>query len=578
MAYTLGMATRIPFDSLCVQAATREIAQTLQDGLVQSITQPAPLQLVLGLYAGGRRRFLLLSADATWARLHETWVKRPNPPEPPVFCMACRKHLDGATLAAVQQPEFDRVVTLRFARAGMAAGDLVVEMMGKHANIILVDPDGRILDSMKHISARLSRTREVLPGRPFAMAPIAAGTVDPRLPTAHTALAEAAALPDAEAAAARAMATLQGLSPFLAQELLTRCTNGSAEEAWRSVFGAPTGQGFVVRDTRGAALGAYPVAPACLPGAAAQMVASFSPAADAAYTEMETHAHAANMARQAEGQMQRALKSRQSSMTELAQQARKLGSAEAHQRRGELLLAHQSVIAAGTHEARVADLFEAEMPEVAIPLDPDMTIHENAERLFAKARKARSGAARLEEYRARLEAEIATLSAALQTLRSEPGADPEALCAEMREAGLLAPEPGPAPVSVAAKKAAEPHGGRISTVRTVDGYEILIGLSAEANDHLTTRVAAPTDWWLHVRGGTGAHVVVRSKGRPESVPAAVLQEAAVWAARNSASKHSSVVAVDVTQKRHVRRPRGGAPGLVTYRNERTLHVDPKREG
>ncbi|MCX6358308.1 MAG: NFACT RNA binding domain-containing protein [Armatimonadetes bacterium] len=572
------MATRIPFDSLCVQAATHEIARTLQGGLVQSITQPAPLQLVLGIYAGGRRRYLLLSADATWARLHETWVKRPNPPEPPVFCMACRKHLDGATLAAVQQPEFDRVVTLRFSRAGTAAGDLVVEMMGKHANIILVDPDGRILDSMKHISARLSRTREVLPGRPYVMAPIAAGTVDPRLDGAQRSLAEAAALPDTEAAAARAMATLQGLSPFLAQELLARCAEESVEQAWRSVFGAPAGHGFMVRDAAGVALGAYPVEPVCLPGVAAHAMGTFSLAADAAYTELETHAHVANLSRQAEGQMQRALKSRQSSMTELTQQARKLGSAETHQRRGELLLAHQSVIAAGSAEARVADLFEADMPEVAITLDPDMTIPENAERLFAKARKARSGAARLAEYRERLEAEIATLSAALQSLRNDPEADPGTLCADLREAGLLAPEPGPAPVSVAAKKAAEPHGGRISTVRTVDGYEILIGLSAEANDHLTTRVAAPTDWWLHVRGGTGAHVVVRSKGHPEAVPAAVLQEAAVWAARNSASKHSSVVAVDVTQKKHVRRPRGGAPGLVTYRNERTLHVDPKREG
>ena len=110
----------------------------------------------------------------------------------------------------------------------------------------------------------------------------------------------------------------------------------------------------------------------------------------------------------------------------------------------------------------------------------------------------------------------------------------------------------------------------------MDGFTLLVGETAEANDYLTTRVGAPADLWLHVRAGTGAHGILRTGGKPQSVPEGVLRRAAeIVAARSGkAVKHSGLVAVDITEKRHVRKPRGAKPGLVTYARERTLDVSP----
>jgi predicted ribosome quality control (RQC) complex YloA/Tae2 family protein len=107
------------------------------------------------------------------------------------------------------------------------------------------------------------------------------------------------------------------------------------------------------------------------------------------------------------------------------------------------------------------------------------------------------------------------------------------------------------------------------------GWQVLVGENAEANDYLVTRVAQPNDWWLHVRAGTGAHVVIRTNNHPQAVPRQVLEFAARLAAANSPQRHSSIVPVDYTLRKYVRRPRGAPPGFVTYTHEKTLHVSPR---
>ena len=118
------------------------------------------------------------------------------------------------------------------------------------------------------------------------------------------------------------------------------------------------------------------------------------------------------------------------------------------------------------------------------------------------------------------------------------------------------------------------QGHKIRRFTTPEGYEIYFGETATANDFLTTRLAAPDDIWLHVRAATGSHVVIRAKGHPKSVPRSVLEQAALLCARHSAQKHSSLVAVDYTLRKYVRKPRGAAPGLVQIQQEKTLHVTP----
>jgi len=118
-------------------------------------------------------------------------------------------------------------------------------------------------------------------------------------------------------------------------------------------------------------------------------------------------------------------------------------------------------------------------------------------------------------------------------------------------------------------------GRRIRALNTPEGWEILIGENSEANDYLTGRVAAPNDLWLHVRAATSAHVVIRTRNDPAAVPKSVIRRAALLAAQHSGVKHSSVVPVDYTLKKYVRRPRGAPSGTVTYQQEKTIHVSPR---
>ena len=115
---------------------------------------------------------------------------------------------------------------------------------------------------------------------------------------------------------------------------------------------------------------------------------------------------------------------------------------------------------------------------------------------------------------------------------------------------------------------------RLTKQLSRDGYTILIGRNAQESETLLSHQAAPTDWWLHVRGAGSGHVIIRSEGRPDAVPLSTIQEAAVWAARQSKMKHSAIVPVVYTQRKHVTKVKGGAAGKVTYRQEKTIFVDP----
>jgi predicted ribosome quality control (RQC) complex YloA/Tae2 family protein len=250
--------------------------------------------------------------------------------------------------------------------------------------------------------------------------------------------------------------------------------------------------------------------------------------------------------------------------------------AETYEQNGNLLLANLGSVARGAASVTLPD-FYGNGGERTIPLDPKHSPQENAEGFFEKARKARDAAEYAEGRIADREDELASLDMLAEELGRTAGeADVERL--RDRLAALVGRERAGGTAGAKKKTAEKPfHGHRVRTFALDGGYELLVGETAEANDHLTTRVAAPADLWLHVRAGTGAHGVLRTQGKPaHNVPEAVVRRAAeIVAARSGkAVKHAGTVAVDVVERRHVRKPRGAKPGLVTYTRERTLDVTP----
>lgn len=568
---------KVPFDSLTLRAVVLELRPLLERGVIQHIAQPAPADLVLTVRNHGANYALLLSCDAATPRAYITSVKRPNPPAAPAFCMACRKYLEGSLVERVDQREFDRILDLAVVDREGARFTLTAELMGKHSNLILGREDGRIIDSAKRISHRQSRFREVLPGKLYQAPPAPEGAADPFDVGPRDAEEFASQLPpDREARASRLQSRFQGMSPFLANEILERSQSSSLVATWDEVFGAAARGEWtpvVIRNDRGEPIGAYPIRTVQLPATHQNARESTNRALDHYYSIALPRAAIDAAKHQIVVEIDRAVAAKRKYAESLERSTAETARAEEFKETGELILANLYRIPPEADSVTLEDYYRPEAPERTVRLDPRLTAQENAEAWFRRYRKARDGASRLEEQLDRVRQEIAGLGSArgaVEELRDVPAV--QALRKSLTEGHLLRPVGSGS--AGQEKRAADFQGKKIRSVHTADGWEILVGENSEANDYLTSRVASPNDLWLHVRANASAHVVIRTRNQPLAVPPSVLRQAAEMAAKHSPAKHSSLVPVDYTLRKYVRKPRGSAPGAALYQNEKTIYVSP----
>jgi predicted ribosome quality control (RQC) complex YloA/Tae2 family protein len=300
--------------------------------------------------------------------------------------------------------------------------------------------------------------------------------------------------------------------------------------------------------------GAYPMP---LTGRTGMPMASLSQAVEKHYAALIPAMDAEAAVRAMRGQLERAVSAREVTLAQIEDVLDTASRARRLQTFGELILAH---LPAGESVLKTEDY---EGLAVEIPLNPKKSAPENADRYFKKAKNAKSAAADLVPKRQRITSEIELANSLLGRLESDASAIEQA-----RESGLLREQKLPTE-----RKEAAFDGYKVRESE-IDGFAVFWGETATANDYVTTRIAKPNDYWLHVRGAHGAHVVLRTNGKPERVPQAVLLKAAAIAAKHSNQKHARHVPVTVTLGKHVRKPRKAAPGAVTFTNDKTLFVDP----
>ena len=569
------------FDSLILAAVADELRRALAGGKVERVAQPSPLELVLTLYARGAKHHLLLSADPQEARVHLTAIRRDNPAQPPPFCMLLRKYLVGAWLEDIARPRGfgERVLHLEFRAHDGAHYTLVAETMGKHSNVILVNAAGTILGALKHITREVNRIREIRPGLPYVPPPRQRGKRDPFGHFDPDALPPPAHGREAE----WLMATFTGVSPLLAEEAKLRARPPlTAEALWYGLneilITIRLGE-YAPRlwsDDAGLALGAYPIPLLSVPARNQHPRDSISLALDNASASLERRDAFARAHDALRAALHKARRAREREREEVQKGLANADRADEYQQSGELLLADPHP--AGRTEATLPDYYappnpDGTLPTRAITLDPTQDGRANAERYFKKARKARDSRESLQRRQQDLAAEIAALAQAEQEASAATSAEQLAAVRESVASSLGRPQQGLEKEEDKRERQAPAFGGhKIRTFRSPDGWEILVGENATANDYLTTRVAAPSDIWLHVRAATSAHGVIRAQGRPAAVSPAALQQAAETVAARSEVKHSSLIPVDYTLKKYVRKPRKSAPGSVTYQNEKTIYV------
>ena len=485
----------------------------------------------------------------------------------------------GSVLQAVEQRSDDRVIDLRFA-CGADRLVLTAELMGRHSNLILRAADDRVLAAMKHVTGEMSRHREVVPGAVYVEPPPAPGLHSLWSPSAP-AIAEQTARQAGDTLAALRVA-FRGLSPLLAQELMARSRRDGWARAWSEVFGAVGREGcpgWLGRGADGKALGAYPVPLASLPDVVFDRRRTMNEAMEEAYAEITCREGLEQSRRSLLGEIGRARRAIGSLRADLSARLAEAARSDEMQAEADSLVAGLHLVLPGAHSVEVPDVHCGGERTRRIALAPELSPQENVRQMYRRARRARQGGAAAAQQLQALDAREAALDDAERRVR---GASDEEEIARTRE--RLCQEQVIRVPWAAETGQQEPYGKRtglrahrIRTLVIEGGWTVLIGETSAGNDYLTTRVASPNDLWFHARAVSGSHVVLRTAGHSGPPPEPVILRAALEAARHSAAKHSSLVAVDCTLRKHVRRPRGAAPGAVSYTRERTVHVNPKED-
>ena len=566
----------MPMDGVMLKFVTRELADTLKDARLDRVLQPERDEIHLLLRAGGQNHRLLLSASAGAARAHLTLKARTGPQEPPMFCMLLRKHLAGGRLREIRQIGGDRILSLSFlARNEMgdaAERRIVVEMMGRHSNIILLSPEGRIIDASRHVTQELSRVRQILPGLPYTPPPDQ-GKLDPETVTED---ALSARLAGENGTLEKAIGhTLAGFSPQAAREACQRLhldPEGSAatQDAERIaadlmewIRNMPRqGPSVVTLREDGAPWDVFPFPQAHLSGVKYTAYDSPSRALEAFFGERDREEHmrqrAASLQHLIRGHLSRAEK-------KIAIQEEALSGAarmEEYRKYGELLQSNAYRLHKG-EAARVEDYYEPGCPAIVIPMDGALSPMQNAQRYFKLYRKARGARQLASQQKEKAQRELDFLTQAEDDLR-------KATCErDLSELRSLLEEAGFAKRAQGRAKPRKEAPSQPLLYRSSDGTSIEVGKNALQNERLTLS-AKGEEYWLHAQKIPGSHVIVHSADPSEET----LREAALLAAWYSKGAGGANVPVDAARRRHVKKPGGTPRGFVTYTHQITLYVTP----
>ena len=568
-------------DSFTAAALADEFRLTIMGGRVQNVLQITPLAYSLELYAQRQRRYLYLSADpqAPYTFLQSLKPRR-GAGKPTPLAQLFRKYLRGSLLLTIEQPPTERLFLFHFT-GKHGETTLVLELLGTRSNLLFLDAGERILALARPAPAKAQAGRVLLPNHPYWPPPPQQKLAPADLTLARLRLALRQSPADAllHRALVRHMA---GLSPLLAREAVFRAYRraempvaGAADltpllETLRLLYAHITDHAWAphVHYTRRGVVDLFaPVALTHLPDA--EPVAGMSAAVEAHFAAAQAAPADAYLAARLPVQqaIERARARLERRLQRLAQDAAALQNPETFRRKGEAIFAAIGRIQPGQTELTVD--WPGDEPLV-ISLDPALTPAENAQRYFARYRKAQRAAGIIPQQRQTVLLQLeylSQLSLDLELAESRP--EIEAVHAALREAGLG--EKGTP--SKGRGKGKKTPAGQPRRFTAPGGYTVWVGRNAVQNHRLTFGRAAPNDVWLHARGVPGAHVVIVAA--PGDPPPAVIEWAAGLAAYFSRARHEARVTVSYTRKKYVRPVKGAPPGIVSLRREETITVAPR---
>lgn len=566
------------FDGITVAALVQELRDNLTGGRIAKIAQPEPDELLLTIKTPTGQRKLYISASASLPLIYLTDENKLSPMTAPNFCMLLRKHIGNGRITSISQPKLERIISLHIEHLNelgdLCEKKLIIEIMGKHSNIIFCDDNNMILDSIKHVSAQMSSVREVLPGREYFI-PDTMEKSDP-LSVDVSSFMEILRLKPVPLGKA-IYTSFTGISPVIAEDICFLAGLDSqlpASELDEDTFLHLFRQfSYYMDDIRGCHFhpciyydGTSPkdfgaVTLSHFSNYTKQEFTSISEVLNTYYATKNTLTRIRQKSADLRHVVQTALERNRKKYDLQKKQLRDTENREKYKVYGELIHTYGYNLAPNSRELTALNYYTNE--EITIPLDPTLTPAENAQKYFNKYNKQKRTFEALTELIQETADDIhylESISNSLDIALTE--ADLIQIKEELMQTGYVRRK---------YTKKKEKITSRPMHYISSDGYHMYVGKNNLQNEELTFSFANGNDWWFHAKGAPGSHVIVKTGG--DELPDRTFEEAGRLAAYYSKNRGSDKVEIDYVEKKHVKKPNGSKPGFVVYYTNYSLVID-----
>ncbi|MEF9945799.1 MAG: NFACT RNA binding domain-containing protein [Lachnospiraceae bacterium] len=565
-------------DGITIANMVQELNQNLMDGRINKIAQPESDELLLTLKTKQGQKRLCISASASLPLIYLTDINKQSPMTAPGFCMLLRKHIGSGRITQITQPKLERIICFEIEHLD-ELGDirhkqLIVELMGKHSNIIFCDEQNTIIDSIKHVSAQMSSVREVLPGRPYFIP----DTMEKSNPLSVTSEAFAQVLRSKPFSLAKAIYTsFTGVSPVVAEDI---CDIAGIESAMTFQDLTPDEQthlyhqftlffetvtlgnftpciyydGNEPKDFESVDLIHYH-------NYTKKEFSTISEVLETYYASKNALTRVRQKSTDLRHIVQTALERNRKKYDLQEKQLKDTLKRDKYKVYGELIHTYGYGLDVNAKELKALNYYTNEM--ITIPLDPTKTPGENAQRYFDKYNKQKRTFEALSSWIQETKEDIAYLETCSNALDIATGEDDLAqIKEELIGSGYMKRKFTKKKVKITS---------RPFHYVSSDGYDIYIGKNNLQNDELTFHFATGNDWWFHAKHMPGSHVIV--KAPDGTLPDKTFEEAGKLAAYYSKGRQNEKVEIDYVQKKQVKKPSGGKPGFVIYYTNYSLLAD-----
>lgn len=555
------------FDACVVKCFVNEAQNKIIDARIDKIHQPQKDELYIHLRPANGSLKLCISANPSYSRIYFTEEKIENPAEPPMFCMLLRKHIGSGKIKNVYQLDFERIIVFeiecRNELMELSIKKLVVEIMGKHSNIILLDENGTIIDSIKRIDISTSSVRQILPSLKYR--------VPPKQEKQNPLECDYALLPDfVPDAESYVMSNFYGISKLSAREIAHLSNSMAFNQVMQQFFEKISLNQFspcVIYSPDGTPLDFSAIEITQYGDNFKKYISnSISDVAEKFYSQKTLSLRLSQFAAALNKIVSNNIERCKKKLSIFNQQLLDSSKRDKYKEFGELITSNLYRIKHGDASVTVENYFKENMPAVEIKLDETISPAQNAQRYFTRYNKAKKAEEQAHIQIKSANEELAYLESVHDELqRATAFAEITEIKEELAQEGYIS-------LSSTNKK----KKNTVSSPEKLEycGYTIYVGKNNKQNDYLTLKIAKSVDLWFHTKNIPGSHVIV-VKQYDKEIPDEVILKAATLAAVHSKAKGSAKTPVDYTTVKNVKKPSGAKPGMVIYDNYNTLYVNPE---